>query len=360
MERKLNISVYQQGNFYRVPKLLIQGKKYKKLTSDAKLLYAVYQDRAEISIQNKWTDLNGDIYFLFSIDEVCFFMGWGRDKTIKIKKELIAFDLLSEKRQGRNLVNKTYLHLIDLNTDIRKFISKSLMIKEIDRRIIENEKVCQSECFEEFENNCILSLAQNFHCDIGNIKYFLKKYRISLIQKYNDGKSLLVTKEVGKADFQEIFHETGETEKPISRNRVNRLLDVGKNDPNDTNINKKNNMRKDEENLKREIERLTGDNPLIQKYTHRLLFEKNYSIELEYLVVNSLDNCWQLLLFERDHGNEKISANINLYGETSLENLFREVFEKQLDFTQHNCRNSEYFLRYFVEGMKSRIDNLLF
>ncbi|MFW8667823.1 replication initiator protein A [Enterococcus entomosocium] len=360
MERKLIISVYQQGNFYRVPKLLIQGKKYEKLTSDAKLLYAVYQDRAEISIQNKWTDLNGDIYFLFSIDEVCFFMGWGRDKTIKIKKELIAFDLLSEKRQGRNLVNKTYLHLIDLNTDIRKFISKSLMIKEIDRKIIENEKVCQSECFEEFENNCILSLAQNFHCDIGNIKYFLKKYRISLIQKYNDGKSLLVTKEVGKADFQEIFHETGETEKPISRNRVNRLLNVGKNDPNDTNINKKNNMRKDEENLKREIERLTGDNPLIQKYAHRLLFEKNYSIELKYLVVNSLDNCWQLLLFERDHGNEKISANINLYGETYLENLFREVFEKQLDFTQHNCRNSEYFLRYFVEGMKSRIDNLLF
>lgn len=360
MERKLNISVYQQGNFYRVPKLLIKGKKYEKLTSDAKLLYAVYQDRAEISIQNKWTDLNGDIYFLFSIDEVCFFMGWGRDKTIKIKKELIAFDLLSEKRQGRNLVNKTYLHLIDLNTDIRKFISKSLMIKEIDRKISENEKVCQNECLEEFENNCILSLAQNFHCDIGNIKYFLRKYRISLIQKYDDCKNLLETKEVGKEDFQEIFDETRKAEKPISRNRVNRLLKVGKTDPNDTNINKKNNMRKDEENLKREIERLMDDNPLIQKYAHRLLFEKNYSIEVEYLVVNSLDNCWQLLLFERDHGNEKISANINLYGKTSLESLFREVFEKQLDYTQHNCRNSEYFLRYFVEGMKSRIDNLLF
>lgn len=215
MERKLNISVYQQGNFYRVPKLLIQGKKYEKLTSDAKLLYAVYQDRAEISIQNKWTDLNGDIYFLFSIDEVCFFMGWGRDKTMKIKKELIAFDLLSEKRQGRNLVNKTYLHLIDLNTDIRKFISKSLIIKEIDRKSIENEKVCQSECLEDFENNCNLSLAQNFNCDIGNIKYFLKKYQISLTQKYDDFKNLLETKEVGKAVFQEIFDENRKSEKPI-------------------------------------------------------------------------------------------------------------------------------------------------
>ncbi|OUZ28214.1 hypothetical protein A5885_003555, partial [Enterococcus sp. 8E11_MSG4843] len=70
-----------------------------------------------------------------------------------------------------------------------------------------------------------------------------------------------------------------------------RLLKVGKTDPNDTNINKKNNMRKDEENLKREIERLMDDNPLIQKYAYRLLFEKNYSIEVEYLVVNSLDNC---------------------------------------------------------------------
>ncbi|WP_429960468.1 replication initiator protein A [Enterococcus sp. AZ012] len=280
MERKLNISVYQQGNFYRVPKLLIQGKKYEKLTSDAKLLYAVYQDRAEISIQNKWTDLNGDIYFLFSIDEVCFFMGWGRDKTMKIKKELIAFDLLSEKRQGRNLVNKTYLHLIDLNTDIRKFISKSLIIKEIDRKSIENEKVCQSECLEDFENNCILSLAQNFNCDIGNIKYFLKKYQISLIQKYDDFKNLLETKEVGKAVFQEIFDENRKSEKPIPRNRINRLLKVGKTDPNDTNINKKNNMRKDEDNLKREIERLMDDNPLIQKYAHRLLFEKNYSIEV--------------------------------------------------------------------------------
>lgn len=360
MERKLNISVYQQGNFYRVPKLLIQGKKYEKLTSDAKLLYAVYQDRAEISIQNKWTDVNGDIYFLFSIDEVCFFMGWGRDKTIKIKKELIAFDLLSEKRQGRNLVNKTYLHLIDLNTDIRKFISKSLMIKEIDRRIIENEKVCQSECFEEFENNCILGLAQNFHCDIGNIKYFLKKYRISLIQKYDDGKSCLLTKEVGKADFQEIFDETGKTEKPISRNRVNRLLKVGKNDPNDININKNNNIKKDEENLKRESERLLGNNPVIRKYAQRLLSEKKCSTEVEYQIINSLDNCWQLLLFERDHGNEKLTAHMHLYGKTSLEILFREVFEKQLDYTQHNCRNSEYFLRYFAEGMKNRIENLIF
>jgi len=191
LERKLNISVYQQGNFYRVPKLLIQGKKYEKLTSDAKLLYAVYQDRAEISIQNKWTDLNGDIYFLFSIDEVCFFMGWGRDKTIKIKKELIAFDLLSEKRQGRNLVNKTYLHLIDLNTDIRKFISKSLMIKEIDRKIIENEKVCQSECLEEFENNCILSLAQNFNCNIDNTMILKIFWKLRKSEKQSSKKSLM-------------------------------------------------------------------------------------------------------------------------------------------------------------------------
>ena len=125
-------------------------------------------------------------------------------------------------------------------------------------------------------------------------------------------------------------------------------------------IKENNNIKKDEENLKRESERLLGNNPVIRKYAQRLLSEKKCSAEGEYQIINSLDNCWQLLLFERDHGNEKLTAHMHLYGKTSLEILFREVFEKQLDYTQHNCRNSEYFLRYFVEGMKSRIDNLLF
>ena len=125
--------MYQQGNFYRIPKLLMQGEKYEKLSSDAQLLYAVYQDRAELSIQNKWTDSNGDIYFLYSIDEVCFFMGWGKDKVIKVKKELIKYALLSEKRQGRNFVNKTYLYLVDTSTEQRKFISKSKFLSEIDQ-----------------------------------------------------------------------------------------------------------------------------------------------------------------------------------------------------------------------------------
>lgn len=63
----LNASIYQQGNFFRIPKLLMQGEKYQRLSSDAKLLYALYQDRAELSIKNNWTDKNGDIYFFTSL-----------------------------------------------------------------------------------------------------------------------------------------------------------------------------------------------------------------------------------------------------------------------------------------------------
>ncbi|MBO1095513.1 hypothetical protein FQS90_02950 [Enterococcus casseliflavus] len=45
MSQILNISIYQQGNFSRLPKVLIQGEKYKNLSSDAKVLYAISRCR---------------------------------------------------------------------------------------------------------------------------------------------------------------------------------------------------------------------------------------------------------------------------------------------------------------------------
>lgn len=43
---------------------------------------------------------------------------------IKVKKELINYSLLAGKRQGRNLMNKTYLYLVDITIEQRKCISK--------------------------------------------------------------------------------------------------------------------------------------------------------------------------------------------------------------------------------------------
>ena len=44
----------EQFSFYRVPRLLIKDKRFKGLSSDAKLLYGLMLDRMSLSVKNRW------------------------------------------------------------------------------------------------------------------------------------------------------------------------------------------------------------------------------------------------------------------------------------------------------------------
>ena len=46
----------EQFNFYRIPKLLFTDKRFKGLSTDAKVLYGLMLDRMSLSIKNGWID----------------------------------------------------------------------------------------------------------------------------------------------------------------------------------------------------------------------------------------------------------------------------------------------------------------
>ncbi len=364
--------MYQQGNFYRIPKLLIQGKKYERLSSDAKLLYAVYQDRAELSIQNKWTDSNGDIFFLYSIDEVCFFMGWGKDKVIKVKKELIKYALLSERRQGRNLVNKTYLYLVDTSTEQRKFISKSKFLSEIDKWLnILDQQLLQCTN-EEIQDYCLKYLTEEFSLCGKAVDNFLTSYKIIIPQIIEDKKKSLCMKEVGISDLQTndvALRNSGIT---TSGTLKSRLLEVGKPDPNDTDSNDKS-LKEDEkkkvkvnqdsfsdETYHEEIERLQNEVPSLKKLLRMFPTERLRSMKEKFSLVQALDECYQQILYEQNNQNPVILVEIRLYGERAIENMLQQLFEQQLEYTRNHCRNSTYFVEYFIHGLKERVESKLF
>ena len=137
-------------------------------------------------------------------------------------------------------------------------------------------------------------------------------------------------------------------------------MEVGKTDPNDTDKNDTYVKEKEEEYFKGEISRLVKNTPMLSFYIQRLIQDKKISVETEYLVVNALDSCWQILLFERDHFNQRIIQHQKLYGDHALMHLFQETFERQLVYTQRNCLDPNYFHTYFIKGMKDRLDNQLF
>ena len=57
--------------FFRIPKLLITEPYFRRLSTDAKLLYGLMLDRMSLSMKNGWMDDDGHVYIYFTLEEAC-------------------------------------------------------------------------------------------------------------------------------------------------------------------------------------------------------------------------------------------------------------------------------------------------
>ena len=121
---KYNLSQVKTERFYQLPKYLFEDIYFKKMSAEAKIMYALLKDRFELSIQNEWVDKNNNIYFIFSNKHLCEYLGYAEQKIIKLKKELIKFNLLTQERVGLNKPNRLYL--LKPNYDIKASHTKEL------------------------------------------------------------------------------------------------------------------------------------------------------------------------------------------------------------------------------------------
>ena len=95
--------------FYKLPKELVNHPKYKKLSSNARIMYAILRDRTELSYKNNWLDEQGHVYIIFTVDSLKKLLNVGHTTVVKIKKELADMSLLEESRLGMNKPNRIYL-----------------------------------------------------------------------------------------------------------------------------------------------------------------------------------------------------------------------------------------------------------
>ena len=121
---KYNLSQVKTERFYQLPKYLFEDEYFKKMSAEAKIMYALLKDRFELSIQNEWVDKNNNIYFIFSNKHLCEYLGYAEQKIIKLKKELIKFNLLTQERVGLNKPNRLYL--LKPNYDVKVSHTKEL------------------------------------------------------------------------------------------------------------------------------------------------------------------------------------------------------------------------------------------
>lgn len=95
--------------YFQFPKILMYGEKYKKMSSDAKLLYMLTLDLIKLSMKKGWKDEHGHYYIKMSLETIQERMNCGKEKAVKLKKELAKYKLLEEKRVGLGKANRLYI-----------------------------------------------------------------------------------------------------------------------------------------------------------------------------------------------------------------------------------------------------------
>ena len=102
----------EQYAFFRIPKLLITEPYFRRLSTDAKLLYGLMLDRMSLSMRNGWMDDDGHVYIYFTLEEVCEQLCCKTDKAVKLFAELDSakgVGLIRRVKQGLGRPAKIYV-----------------------------------------------------------------------------------------------------------------------------------------------------------------------------------------------------------------------------------------------------------
>lgn len=162
----------EQYTFFRIPKLLMKDRRFKKLSSDAKLLYGLMLDRMSLSAKNGWFDVENRVYIIYPIDEIMNDLCCARATVAKIIAELDCkkgIGLIEKKRIGLGKPDIIYV--------------KNFVLKEPDQPCEENCGCIKKE-EKEPVNPCLSTEVQNLN---------FKKFK-----NYTSGSSKIELQEVQK------------------------------------------------------------------------------------------------------------------------------------------------------------------
>lgn len=210
--RRRNIREEYGLKFVQIPKVLFFSDHYKHLSNNAKVAYALLQDRWSLSVQNNWIDENGDIFFLYTNQKLMKILNIGSTATLqKVKKELIEAGLLEQEQRGLNMSNRLYL--------LEPIVEEKDVYKIIEDETEEIQDLDQKE----------------------------EMYNQKISESFKDSKSLDTQ---GNSLSKQPFSESG--------NLDNERLDVQKLNTNDTEFNKTNKDIKDNKDWKTQNDLLTS------------------------------------------------------------------------------------------------------
>lgn len=103
---------YNMGySFLRYPRALIDSPLFSHISIEARTLLALILDRYSLSSINseRFSDENGEIYVIYTLEEVSKKFGCGNTKTLRIFRELEEEGMIKRKRKNRTVPYRIYV-----------------------------------------------------------------------------------------------------------------------------------------------------------------------------------------------------------------------------------------------------------
>lgn len=94
--------------FYMLPKRLFESDC--TLSLEAKVLFTLILDRADLSFINDWRDKEGHLYVYYTVEDAQTMLGCGRSKAIRVFQELEEKHFIRRKKQGLGKPCMVYLN----------------------------------------------------------------------------------------------------------------------------------------------------------------------------------------------------------------------------------------------------------
>lgn len=126
--RRYKINEINQERHFKIPKELFTNPLYKHLNSDAKLLYAILKDRMELSRKNGWVNENGEIYLIYTREDLMDFLGVAKATIVKLFKQLKEAGLIDETRPGQGHPNRIFINHLQLEP-IKDVLERDIILQ---------------------------------------------------------------------------------------------------------------------------------------------------------------------------------------------------------------------------------------
>ncbi|WP_349535060.1 replication initiator protein A [Leuconostoc citreum] len=315
MKRISLAQVETSERFYRIPKALFSEPKYREMKLESKTAYAILKDRFELSIVNNFIDYQGNVYLIFKNSDLQNLLGVGEKKVIAIKKELNAFGLLEEERQGLNLPNRIYIGNLEIENNVIHRV-EALGDKELSKRQYRN---CQNDSSRTAKTTVQeLSKRQSNDTEINDTE-------LSDTDSFKkDDEEELINNNAAPVD--ENHQEETITQPPSSENAFGEIAK----------------LLESHQNLKRVFTNLFED----------IFFNEPQQAAI---VLKSLVKQKEHLTEVLRDGNRMLQDGIAIQGQDYLIQLIEQESKKQLVHMKEHLVNSEAFGNYFDQGLTSRI-----